>query len=202
MKQFTIFLCLLLCITGCISNSDDGDPASWTKDQLDTWFDDKAWLGSAALIPDSSIDKKQFAVRYHQQKERWDKAFAFLRRDDLSAIEPGNHEIDGKDVYAIVSQYNSKNPEDVRFEAHKKYTDLQYVISGNEYIGLSGLSRTVAVTPYDEERDIAFYQAEDGVFLAARPGRFFIFFPDNVHRPGLKIQESVPVKKLVIKVKN
>lgn len=201
-RNITLFFLFFYLVTGCTSNHKEENPGSWTEDELNTWFDNKGWLGSVALTPDLSINKKEFAVRYHQHKERWDKAFSFLGNEDLSAIETGNHEIDGKDVYAIVSEYNSKDPEEVRYESHKKYTDLQYVVSGTEYIGVRDLAGAAVVTPYDDERDIAFYQSEGGVNLTANPGKFFIFFPGNLHRPGMRIGESVPVKKIVIKVRN
>ena len=145
-------------MVGCTSDQRAENPENWSEDQVSEWFDQKEWLGQTELQPDPSIDKKQFAIRYHQHKDRWDKAFAFLKNEDLSAIEVGNHEIDGKDVYVIISQYNSKNSEDAQYESHKKYTDIQIVISGTEYIGLTDLSSTSVKTPYNEERDIAFYK--------------------------------------------
>ena len=120
----------------------------------------------------------------------------------MSAIEVGNHELDGKNVFVIVSEYNSKNPEDTQYESHKNYTDIQYVVSGTEYIGLTDLSETSVKVPYDEKRDITFYDADEGQNLLAHSGNFFIFFPQNVHRPGVKVEDNVPVKKVVIKVRN
>lgn len=123
------------------------------------------------------VDAKAFAVRYHQNKDRWDKAFTFLKEADLSLFEVGIHELDGKNVFAIVSEYDSKNPEDAQYEAHKNYTDIQYVVSGTEYIGLTDLSSTSVKTPYDEEKDIAFYHVEGGKNLLAKPGVFLSFSP-------------------------
>jgi YhcH/YjgK/YiaL family protein len=34
-----------------------------------------------------------------------------------------------------------------------------------------------------------------------KPGTFFIFFAGEAHRPGAKVDETVPVKKMVIKVR-
>jgi biofilm protein TabA len=194
-----LFLFLMI---SCHSGKHTEDPERWSEAQAVEWFDQKEWLGQTELQPHPSIDKKEFAARYHQNKERWDKAFAFLLNEDLSAIEAGNHEIDGKNVYAIVSEYISKNHEDAQYESHKNYTDLQYVVSGAEYIGLTDLSSASAKTPYDEERDIAFYNVENGQKLLAKPGTFFIFFPDNAHSPGMKVDQNFPVKKVVVKVRN
>lgn len=203
MKRYTPFLMFALYImTSCTSSQRPENPEQWTDDQVAKWFDGKEWLGTAALAPDPSIDQKQFATHYYEHKDRWDKAFDFLQKTDLSSLTVGNHEIDGKDVFAIISEYNTKDPEAVNYESHEKYTDVHSMISGNEYIGSKNASASDIATPYNEERDVTLYQNEGGENLLAAPGKFFIFFPDNVHRPGLKVEESMPVKKLVIKVRN
>lgn len=211
-----ILLVIVLCLVACTSekrsenseqqseNSEQRleNPEDWSDEQVAQWFDQKDWLGQLSLQPDSSINRKEFAIRYHQHKDRWDAAFDFLENEDLSALPAGNHELDGRNVYAIVSEYTTKNPEEVQFEAHKDYTDLQFVISGIEYIGLARLAAATEVTPYSEERDIAFYEVDESEKLLAHPGTFFIFFPQNAHKPGLIVEDSSFVKKLVIKVKN
>ena len=186
----------------CTLNQRSENPENWSEDQVSEWFDQKDWLGPTELQPDPSIDAKEFSVRYHQNKDLWDQAFTFLKEKDLSVIKTGIHELDGKNVFVIVSEYDSKNPGDAQYESHKDYTDIQYVVSGTEYIGLADLSSTSIKIPYDEEKDIAFYNVDEGQNLLANPGHFFIFFPTNAHSPGMKVEENVPVKKVVIKVKN
>ena len=201
-KPMTPFIVLLFFMMACAMGKRSENPHEWSDDQVNEWFDEREWLGTTNLKPDPSIDKKQFATRYHQHKDRWDKAFAFLKNEDLSALAVGTRELDGKDVFAIIQEYNTKNPEDANYESHKIYTDIQCLVSGTEFIGLTDLSVTFVKTPYDEAKDIAFYDAEVGKKLLANPGTFFIFFPDNAHRPGMKVEDNVPVKKIVIKVRN
>lgn len=178
------------------------DPEQWSDEQAAEWFDKKEWLPQTGLQPDGSVDKKDFAVRYHRNPARWQKAFDYLTKQNLDTISPGTYEIDGRNVYAIIQEYNSKNPEDAQYESHKVYTDLQYIISGEEQIGLTDLSTTSVKTPYDEEKDIAFYNSNQGRNLMARPGTFFLFFPDDAHMPGMKVTDNAPVRKLVIKIRN
>lgn len=192
----------LLVLLGCASQERPGNPEGWSEQQVTKWFEQKEWLGQTELQPDSSIDAKEFAVRYHQNKDHWDTAFSFLREADLSALEAGTHELDDQDVFVIVSEYTSKNPEDIPYEAHKDYADIHYVVAGREYIGSAELSAASVRTPYDEERDIAYYDAENGRHLFAHPDRVFIFFPGELHSPGRKVEDSVPVKKIVVKVKS
>lgn len=179
------------------------EPGCWTEQQVSEWFDQKDWLGTSQLKPDSSINKRELAIQYHQNKDRWDIALTFLNEEDLVSLPVGIHEIDGKEVFVMVSEYNSKNHEDVPYESHKKYTDIQYVVSGIEYIGQADLTGISLITPYDSEGDTAFYEnVENGQHLLAQSDRFFIFFPGMGHSPGRKVENSVPVKKIVIKVKS
>lgn len=197
-----LYVLLFLVIIGCSANKEMKDPGKWSEAQAAEWFNRKEWLPQTGFQPDASIDKQDFAIRYHRNPERWEKAFAFLTNPNLPSLAAGTHEIDGKDVYAMIQEYNSKNPEDALYESHKVYTDLQFLISGEERIGLTDLSTTTVKTPYDETKDIAFYASEEGRELSAKPGTFFLFFPDDAHRPGMKVNENAPVKKLVIKIKN
>lgn len=153
-------------------------------------------------VPDPSVNKKTFAVSYFKNKERWDKAFEFLKTANLEELAPGRHDIDGDNLYAAVSEYITKDPEEASYESHRQYADIQYVVSGKELMGLAPSSKLKEVLiPYDISKDIEFMTVGDATILNASPGRFFMFFPDDLHCPGLKDGENSPVKKVVIKVK-
>jgi biofilm protein TabA len=192
---------ILMMITSCTSTPRSDNPADWTQAQVEEWFDSKEWLGDAPLQPDESIDKRKLAVRYHQNKKRWDAAFEFVRQRDFS-LPVGDHALDGQNAFVRVGEYNSKNSEEVFYETHAKHTDIQFLVTGEEYIGRSELTGATVKDPYDEQKDIEFYEpVPDDRKLLAKPGTFFIFFPGEAHRPGVKVDESVPVKKMVIKVR-
>ena len=87
------------------------------------------------------------------------------------------------------------------YESHRKYADIQYLISGKEYIGIVSLSKMQKnIAPYCSEKDISFYSSEEKNNRLADQSRFFIFFPDDAHRPRIKVKESELVKKIVLKV--
>lgn len=193
---------LIVFVSGCATNSNLTNPEKWSNEQASEWFNKKDWLGQTNLQADTSFDKKEFAVRYFKNKEWWDKAFNFLKTEDLSAISAGIHELDSQNVFVKVTEYNSKNREEVAFEAHKEYSDIQYVVSGTEYIELADLPGASLKTPYDQAKDIVFYDAIERESHIGKPGIFFLIFPDELHRSGIKVDEIAPVKKIVIKVKN
>ena len=196
--KFMVFL-FILGFTDCKSSTD---PSQWSSKQIDSWFEKGQWLNGWQVKPDQSIDRKAFAVSYFKNRERWDKAFVFLKENDLLKLEIKKYDIDGDNVFATSSEYMSKNEEDVRYEAHRKYIDIQYVISGKELIGHTPASmKKDILVPYDETKDVEFMTVTKGTASLATPDNFFIFSPDDLHRPSMRDGESSQVKKVVVKIK-
>lgn len=194
-----IAMAVVLASAGC---SDNERPETWSNQKINKWFEKGEWLNGWQVRPDESINRKAFAISYFKNRERWDKAFAFLRSNNLKDLEVKRYDIDGDNVYAPVSEYLTKNEEDARYEAHRKFIDIQYVISGREQIGIAPLTaRNETLEPYIEANDIEFLTVNGGVNHPATPDRFFIFFPEDAHRPGLKDGENSMVRKIVVKVR-
>lgn len=113
--------------------------------------------------------------------------------------------IDGDKVYAQASSYNTSPLSGARLEAHRRYIDVQYVYTGAEQVMVDGLEAAKANNSkaiYDEAKDIVFYPMTD----TAQPLRLtadwiLVLFPEDAHAPGLSIETSVPIKKVVIKAK-
>ena len=193
---------VLISFFGLTGSKNDSDPASWSNKKIDKWFANKEWSGGWTVPPDASINKREFAVYYFRNTARWEKAFKFLMNNDLAKLELKRYEIDGDNLFATVSEYMSKNEETTKFEAHRKYIDIQYVISGNEIMNIAPLKTiTDVVTQYDSTKDIEFMTSVNVINITASPSNFFIFFPSDAHRPGLKYGVNSPVRKIVIKVK-
>jgi YhcH/YjgK/YiaL family protein len=199
MKNTFLIIIVMAALSGCSGNSD---PSVWSSRKIDNWFEKGKWLNGWQVKPDQSINRKEFAISYYRHRERWDKAFNFLKSNNLQELELKRYDIDDDNLYAPVSEYITKNEEDARYEAHKKYIDIQYVVSGKELIGVAPLSQKKDVLePYDATKDIEFFTVNSGENRPALPDRFFIFFPEDAHKPGLKDGENSPVRKIVIKVK-
>ncbi len=192
----------LILLSGLLGCRESNDPAKWSDKQIDKWYEKGEWLNGWQVNPDESIDRKRLAISWFRHRERWDKAFLFLRDHDLSKLELKRYDIDGDNLYVPVSEYYTKKEEDARYESHEKYIDIQYVISGKELIGISKMDDLKEVLqPYDAAKDIMFMSVNKIRNRKADPGRFFVFFPSDVHRPGLRDGDSTLVKKVVVKVK-
>ena len=202
MKKVIAAILVFISLIGLTGSKTATDPATWSNKKIEKWFTEKKWSEGWTITPDASINKREFAVSYFKNKERWEKAFKFLINSDLLNLEPKRYDIDGDNLYATISEYNTKNEETTKFEAHRKYIDIQYVIKGKEIMNLSprGMVKDV-VTPYDSAKDLEFMNVDKVVNHTATPSNFFIFFPTDAHRPGIKDGVSAPVRKIVIKVK-
>jgi len=201
MKNLFPKIMLVTCFAGLFACKGSTDPTTWNDKQIDKWFEKGKWLNGWQVKPDATIDRKKFAVSYFKHKERWDKAFKFLKENDLTKMEVKRHDIDGNELYAPVSEYMTKNEEDARYEGHLKYIDIQYVASGKELIGIAPASMQKEILdPYDATKDIMFMTVNQITNFKATPENFFIFFPEDLHRPGLKDGENTKVKKVIVKV--
>lgn len=199
MSKITVFSIILVLIFSCTTTMDK--PENWSEKQLNSWFEKQEWMKGWTIQPHQSINKRSLAVTIFKNQERWEKVFNFLKSNDLSNMEIGRYEIQGDSAFALISEYISKNREDAKYESHQKYIDIQYLIDGEELIGVTPIEGLNAIDPYNPEKDFIFYDFDGGEFHKANPASFFVFFPNDAHRPGVKVDDNIEVKKLVVKIK-
>lgn len=146
------------------------------------------------------LDKLENAALYEGVSENLKKGFDFLKNTDLLSTKIGRYEIDGNTVFALVSEYDSKKPEDCKLEAHQVYADIQFIVSGREAIGFATLNNQTVTAEYNPDKDIVFFSGE-ATPLIMEAGMFAVFFPQDTHRPCMQIDGPEKVKKVVVKVR-
>jgi YhcH/YjgK/YiaL family protein len=129
------------------------------------------------------------------------KALDFLHRADVREFAEKKVEIDGKDIFALFQSYRTEDGSGKPYEAHNRYIDVQYIVSGTEVIRVCGRSFLVQETPYDEGKDVMFYHPAPGTDVVLREGDFAVLFPEDAHLPKLFHGNSGDVKKIVMKVR-
>lgn len=139
------------------------------------------------------------ASLYYPISERIQKALIHLSKTNFENVEPGKYEIEGDEIFLIVSEYNTKPFSAAKWEAHKKYIDIQFMIHGKEKMGFADTSKMVVIEPYDDERDYVILKGE-GNYLIAEEKHFAIFFPGDAHVPSVAVNIPKQVKKVVVKV--
>ena len=143
-------------------------------------------------------DLLSLSDRYRSLGPRFVRAFDFAKATDFSAMPDGTYPFDGDDVRALVQRYTTKLAHEGRWEAHRKHIDLQFVLTGEEHVGVAPIGRLVA-EPFDAEKDIMWLTGE-GDRITLRPGDFVLLWPEDAHMPAMAIDTPMPVLKVVIKI--
>lgn len=146
------------------------------------------------------LDSLKNSALYYSLNPRLEKAFGYIASTDWEQIEPGIHELDGKDIYVNVMEPELKKPVDAKLEIHDAYLDIQVLVRGErETFGWS--ERADLIKPlgdFDAEKDIRLFDDEPQTYYTLRPGQFTILLPEDGHAP--MVGEG-RVRKIIVKVR-
>lgn len=127
-----------------------------------------------------------------------DQALDLLERIAFEEQPEGRYIVSEKLFYTR-ENYETKPVEETAWESHLKYIDIQYIVEGVERMSVRNSKDLSVKYPYDEEKDIIFYEgaADDQITLSK--GMAAILFPTDVHRPCIAAGLPSGVKKIIIK---
>lgn len=145
------------------------------------------------------IDKIENYKLYKGLGDKIAMAFTYINETDFSQIALGKYEINKDEVFALVQEYDTKDKSEGKLEGHRRYIDVQYIVSGTEFIGVAPLTNQIQISN-NEEGDIAFYEGSAS-FMKLDAGMFAIFFPADLHMPCIKFQHVSKLRKVVVKVR-
>ena len=146
------------------------------------------------------FDSLKNSALYYPVSPRLETAFGFIASTDWETMEPGIHELDGKDIYVNVMERELKQKPDAKLEIHNEYIDIQVLISGREEsFGWSerrNLRRPLA--EFDAGNDIQLFDDEPQTYYTVRPGQFTMLLPEDGHAP--MVGEG-HIRKIIVKVR-
>jgi len=145
------------------------------------------------------IDKIENLNIYANLSERLAKGIDYINNSDFSKIDLGTYKIEGDNVFAMVQEYDTRAIDNCILEGHIKYIDIQYIIEGEEHIGLTSKANQ-ELEERNDENDYAFYKGDSTLFKF-NPSVFGIFFPDDLHMPCVGLNHISTVRKVVVKVR-
>ncbi len=130
------------------------------------------------------------------------QVIAFLNSIDPQTIAAGTHLIQGKNIFANVEYGKGKALQERRFELHRHYADVQMLLAGHERQDYTTSAAGELLEDRLEKDDVAFYAVTGQVHsLKMHPGMFVIYFPGELHAPGLRDDDNDrDYKKIVVKV--
>lgn len=144
------------------------------------------------------LDRLDNADRYVALNPALAAAFAFLRRAGVDRLPLGRQEIDGDRVYAIVAKDKGRRRDEAKLEAHRRYIDIQFVVTGTDEMGWKDLaSCREPPVPYDAKKDFVLLEDRPDSWVAVGPGTFAVFFPEDAHAP---LVGTGVIHKVIVKV--
>ena len=151
------------------------------------------------------VDSIENLERYAVLNPRFTAVVEFIRKNDLSSLAAGKHEIQGNEVFVNVQDAPVKTREEARFETHREMIDIQVPVSGTEEHGWCPLADLPAAE-YDAAIDMTLHDPAApapisslaSTYFVLRPGQFAIYFPPDGHAPAIT---TTTLRKAIFKVK-
>jgi len=147
------------------------------------------------------LDKLEHAYRYFSISPNLTYALRYLldHKEELSRQPLGITKLTD-DVQIKYLAYETM-PYPRLWESHLEFTDLQYMIRGDERMGYSHIDR-LSDPVKQEGKDQIIYQG-DGEKLLVPEGHFVVFFPQDAHMSKLYAdgQNPASVQKAAFKIR-
>jgi YhcH/YjgK/YiaL family protein len=170
-----------------------------TEQQETVWVKQFFVKEGVTAIPAPSVNTQLLYQHIKLHPNRWKTACNFLTNNNLNMLPLGIKVLSDK-VFVNVQEYTTRDPGKQYLEAHRKYIDFQYVVSGRELMGSGKLSDATMVDPYDSTKDAGHYSLPIFPYYVATPQYFFVFFPSQVHLTNIQFGEKAAVRKIVFKI--
>lgn len=146
------------------------------------------------------VDSLDQAGRYTPIHLLFKPAFEYLRGFKPNTPD-GRHEIMGDRMFSLPQTYQTVPASEKKFEAHRRYIDIQYILSGEEVIEHVNAGLLRPDGNFDADMDVGFFlDPTTSSPVVLRAGDFAIFFPHDAHKPCLSVDQQVTVRKVVVKV--
>lgn len=142
------------------------------------------------------VDYIENINNYSFMNKNFEKGIKFAQ--SLFDKPAGKYECD--DIFAFVQVGETKNNDEVKFESHIKYMDVQFLVEGSEILGWQNINKLTVVDKYDEDSDIIFYSGE-GEDIKISGNMFYIVHEKDAHKPCTHINNQTDYKKVVLKLK-
>jgi len=136
---------------------------------------------------------------YLALRSSFDTVLKFIGNANLSVLENGRVNLSAG-VCAIIDEYETKDGKNIFLECHRKKIDIQIVLDGAEQIGICNRNDCQIIEPYNKETDCELLAGAMDL-ITLKKGYFAIFYPQDGHAPGLRINgKKDKIKKIVFKI--
>jgi biofilm protein TabA len=126
----------------------------------------------------------------------------FIKSNNIFELPNGDIEINEDKLFVKVLRYIPKVSNELFFETHKNYADVQILFDGIEAMQIADVKDLEFTNEFIMEGDFKFYKGSENISeIVVSKNKFIVFFPGEAHKPGcLHNNQSTPVLKLVFKI--
>ena len=129
------------------------------------------------------------------------EAIQFIKNLNYADYEKGKHVVN-EDFFFLIQEYVAKEADQARYETHNNYVDIQYIVEGEEGMEVAPKNTMEVSVPYNPEKDVEFYVSKEGnCKMVITAGGYAVFYPQDAHKPCIRVKEPVTIKKIVGKVR-
>lgn len=142
------------------------------------------------------FDKVNEIEKYACFLENWQEILTIYKESNNKEV--GRY--DWSNGFYMIQEGETKPFKECKFEAHKKFIDIQILLKGKECVKVAPINTLQVSDEYNEDKDIEFLIGE-GSNLILRPEDMYILFPHDGHMPCCHVHQQTNYRKLVIKYK-
>ena len=128
------------------------------------------------------------SARHHALHPLLPTAFAWLAANDTASLPDGYTSIIDGQIFVCLESGLTAPADSKRFETHRRYIDLQVVLSGPHLMAWADADRLPVVEDFKPDGDIRFHaeppSSAPGSLVHVGVGEFVIFFPEDAHKPS------------------
>jgi YhcH/YjgK/YiaL family protein len=126
-------------------------------------------------------------------------AFDYIRNTDFTTMEasPERIEVVKDFIYLLLFERKGKKHENATRDSHRNEIEIHFPIIGREIFGWIDKKECETIASIDSKEDLIFYKDSVDTYIMASAGQFVVFFPEDVHAPGIGFGHN---KKGVIKI--
>ncbi|MBE7067718.1 MAG: DUF386 domain-containing protein [Clostridiales bacterium] len=121
----------------------------------------------------------------------------FIQKNDMKTLPCGKYPLNDTDFVNVVSVQTKES--DGVFEAHKKYVDVFYMITGDERVDYSETVDEMT-KDYVEADDYFLCTAKNIDSTYSREKEFCVLDTEELHKPSVCIEQPTQIKKAIFKI--
>ncbi|MCR4861365.1 MAG: YhcH/YjgK/YiaL family protein [Ruminococcus sp.] len=137
-------------------------------------------------------------------REKINCAINRLEKLSLTDMPVGKYIIDSE-TYFTIQEYVTRREDNCKYESHKKYIDVHYMICGSERIKVCSCEKLKQDTSYDSAADVSLWLSSENTMseleMVLHSNSYVVLFPEHAHMPGLSVNNEIKVKKIVLKIR-